>query len=490
MVNGNRLLNRINGRPHTVLGLVNADGTITYTPDDTLVENDPFTFTTTTDDGEKTYTVNMTVVPVSNDAPIMSSVTSHCIQEQSTAVTPYDLNLVVPAIKDATDDNGVSTGDNPERIGELRLALTGRLRATANAFNTNAGAVLVTASGVPLVNNGSGVYRVVIVDTSGSTTPSASYHHAGVPSGSGAVNYLTEAEDADISVKLGDHRHENFNLNVRATSYEVDGTTGQILTGVYGSSINLGNQSDDAVGIGARNSETIRVNVRAVTDNAVTTYDTVVISGTATLITAETGVTPTPPGASSYSVVRSNADRTADVTIYEDRYFNGKDIMNVSFADLDGSEVRSITIGNPVGSGGTIRIDSGSGFVTVAEGGFVIINANPAAAGQTGTESSFPDIRIASGDNVSGDITNITITINALDTDSDGAICGEPIAEADLTDNSVILNLHIPPRAGDVAAGNVSTAEDTAVAFLQHVRVTDTGTGDERINTVSFIVPR
>ncbi|WP_324517653.1 calcium-binding protein [Acinetobacter parvus] len=196
-----------------------------------------------------------------------------------------------------------------------------------------------------------------------------------------------------------------------------------------------------------------------------------------------------PPAASTYLVAYSNVDRTADVTIYEERYFNLKDIMNVSFDDLDGSEVRSITIGNPVGSGGTIRIDSGSGYVDVAEGTSITINARTGASGQTGDEASFPDIRIATPSNFSGDITNITITINALDTDSDGAICGAPIAEADLTDNSVILNLHIPPRAGDVAAGDVSTAEDTAVAFLQHVRVTDTGTGDERINTVSFTVP-
>ncbi|MFN3907075.1 MAG: Ig-like domain-containing protein [Acinetobacter junii] len=470
--------------------VVNADGTITYIPDADFSGNDPFTFTTTTDDGAKTYTVNMTVVPVSNDAPIMSSVTSHCIQEDSTAVTPYDLNLVVPAIKDATDDNGVLTGDNPERIGELRLALTG-LGATANAFNTNAGAVLVTASGVPLVNNGSGVYRVVIVDTSGSTTPSASYHHAGVPSGNGAVNYLTAAEYADISVKLGDHRHENFNLNVRATSYEVDGTTGQILTGVYGSNINLGNQADDALGAGARNSESITIRVRAVTDNAAVTYETAITSGTATLVAPEAdGVTLPPPAASTYLVAYSGAtNRTADVTIYEERYFNLKDIMNVSFADLDGSEVRSITIGNPVGSGGTIRIDSGSGFVDVAEDTTVTIYARTGVSGQTGNEASFPDIRIATPSNFSGDITNVTITINALDTDSDGSNCGGPIAEADLTDNSVILNLHIPPRAGDVVAGDVSTAEDTAVAFLQHVSVTDTGTGDERINSVSFTVP-
>jgi len=208
------------------------------------------------------------------------------------------------------------------------------------------------------------------------------------------------------------------------------------------------------------------VTVRAVTDNAVTTYDTAVTSGTAILVAPEAGgVTPLPPAASTYLVAYSNVDRTADVTIYEERYFNLKDIMNVSFADLDGSEVRSITIGNPVGSGGTIRIDSGSGFVDVAVGTTVTINART------------------------------RITINALDTDSDGAICGVPIAEADLTDNSVILNLHIPPRAGDVVAGNLATVEDTAVAFLQHVAVTDTtpaalATGPgERIDTVSFTVP-
>jgi hypothetical protein len=104
-------------------------------------------------------------------------------------------------------------------------------------------------------------------------------------------------------------------------------------------------------------------------------------------------------------------------------------------------------------------------------------------------------------------LNNIILTINAQDYDADGYYydhdnnSGTPLVfapanpatlgvpEADTNNNTVVLNLRVTPVAGDVAARNVSTAEDTAVAFLQDVRVTDTRTGDERINTVSFTVP-
>src|SRR3546814_5975056 len=54
------------------------------------------------------------------------------------------------------------------------------------------------------------------------------------------------------------------------------------------------------------------------------------------------------------------------------------------------------------------------------------------------------------------------------------------------------LPIYVNPVAGDVAAADVTTAEDTPVAFLAGVGVTDgggTGSGTEVIDSVSFEVP-
>src|SRR5690606_8032087 len=66
------------------------------------------------------------------------------------------------------------------------------------------------------------------------------------------------------------------------------------------------------------------------------------------------------------------------------------------------------------------------------------------------------------------------------------------VAEAVTSDNTVVLGLHVTPRAGDVrVTGNVTTPEDTPVVFLAGLQVTDTGTanGSEVITEVAFDVP-
>ena len=78
----------------------------------------------------------------------------------------------------------------------------------------------------------------------------------------------------------------------------------------------------------------------------------------------------------------------------------------------------------------------------------------------------------------SGDINNITITLRAQDTDSDSS--HTPNVEND----SVTLNIYVNPIAGDVKVSGVTTDEDTAVKFLQHLEVTDTD-GSEEITGIT-----
>ena len=120
----------------------------------------------------------------------------------------------------------------------------------------------------------------------------------------------------------------------------------------------------------------------------------------------------------------------AAVTLGEDKAINIKDILTANFADLDGSENRTLTLENPAGSGGTIRysVDGGTTWLPLASGAapVTVRIAKTGVDGQSGTISSFDDIRIAAPQNFAGDIgsTNkIKITITAADTDSDGAAC-------------------------------------------------------------------
>src|SRR3546814_18011636 len=96
---------------------------------------------------------------------------------------------------------------------------------------------------------------------------------------------------------------------------------------------------------------------------------------------------------------------------------------------------------------------------------------------------SFPPIVIGGEKDFSGDLDGIKITINAQDKDSDGYWDGsshvpglvDGTLEADTANNSVTLNVHVNPVAGDVAAADVTPPEATTVAFPAGVGVTHGG---------------
>jgi Ca2+-binding RTX toxin-like protein len=95
-----------NGQPLTISGTptapngtvtVNADGTITYTPDEDFNGTDTITYTVTDPDGNtSTSTVTVTVTPV-NDAPVAND---------DTATTPEDTPVVIGVLGNDTDPDG------------------------------------------------------------------------------------------------------------------------------------------------------------------------------------------------------------------------------------------------------------------------------------------------------------------------------------------------------------------------------------------------
>ena len=164
----------------------------------------------------------------------------------------------------------------------------------------------------------------------------------------------------------------------------------------------------------------------------------------------------------------NGSDTSYTATINEDTAFDlGALLTTVAFVDNDGSEIRSIILSNlPEGT-----IVNGAEIVGTSAT-IVWVNGEP-----------LPAISITPPHNFSGDMTNITVTLVAHDTDSDsthsdsGTVGTTTLGNTTIynTEDSVTLNLTVTPIADDVTLNNSSTSEDTAVKFLESLAVTDTG---------------
>ncbi|MHA7599224.1 Ig-like domain-containing protein [Alicycliphilus sp. T452] len=427
---------------------VDADGRVTYIPDPDYSGSDSFTYSITNDDGTiTTRTVDVTVTPVA-DAPDLGGNRTVGTDED----TPVPLGLTKPVITDGNDQNGSTTpGDHGERLGVITLTVEG-----ASGGNPPGTVELSTGSTalVPTATGGN-TYQIVIV--TGGTTPDTGLHASNIGSlATGQINYLTQAQYEAIMATPGTNRHENFRVGVQADSHEVDDSGNTLSAPVSASTTSY-----------------VGVSVRAVTDDAELKFDTSVTSGVAYL-----------------DGVLYAGDTAATLTLEEDTAVNIKGLLQAAYADMDGSERHWITITN--NSGEAIQVNG----VTVAAG------ATSAAINfpNGGYGNALPDVQIGGARDFSGDLNGIIVTIHAQDRDGDGwtsASTGTPtggnnasgVAEADTTNNAVTLSLRVTPVAGDVAANPVIADEDTEVHFLAGVRVTDTGTGSEVIDSVSFTVP-
>ena len=259
-------------------------------------------------------------------------------------------------------------------------------------------------------------------------------HTTGSASTSGVLQ-MTTAEFEALQVLPPAENAANFQVTVSVTSYEVD-ESGEPLSSVPGK----------------EGSTTVDVKVHAVTDPIELKID----------------------GKDSH-----------DLTVKEDSSYNLTPLLKVSLdtgadgntqADVDGSEHRWLEVtGLPVGStvNGTL-ITSTTQVVTLE------ITSKDA--------SSLPDIIVTPPKDFSGDITGITVTLKAQDIDPNGAQENGVVLS-----DSVTVNLHVEPVAGDVVVEHPKAiAEDTEVAFLAGVRVTDSGTagGTEVITKVQFELPQ
>ncbi len=232
-------------------------------------------------------------------------------------------------------------------------------------------------------------------------------HVTDVPTGDNdnGIYHLTQAEYEALVANPPAESGKNFTVTVEATSYEVD-ASGVKIPGV----------------VGASNTQVIDVDVQAVTDGA-------------TLATIETKLTVAEDGTIDLSTSLRPTLTSADVNAGN---------------DTDGSETYWYTItGLPIGT--VVTIDGVSTTISAD---------NPTVISSVSDSAAPPSIFVTPPANYSGNIDDITITLNSQDTDTDSA------GTIDIITSSVKLDLLVTPVADDVSVNDVTTLEDTAVAFL------------------------
>ncbi|NPT32847.1 hypothetical protein DDR56_20100, partial [Halomonas venusta] len=380
---------------------VNDDGTITYEPNEHYSGEDSFTYTTTTDNETKTFTVNVTVNPVA-DAPDLQGG-----NVQTDEDTPVALGLKAPSPVDTTDQNGAGTaGDNPELLGEITLS------------GIPSGTELLDGSGNVLwTSDSSNGGSLTIVLSDGAHID-------------GAVGDLTmtTAQYEALQVNPLAQSHENFTVDVSVTSYEVD-DSGNPLSGVNG----------------AESTAQVEVGVQAVTDDVDLTID-------------------------------GGGTHTASVD--EDGALDLGNLLGASFEDLDGSEERWLEISD-VPEGTSVTVNGST--ITAGDDGKIVIPASDLGDFGAGTSTQIPSsLTLTPPTDFSGDLDDITVTLKAQDRDSDA---GNP--DGAVKDDSVTLNIDTLPVADKPADISAEGPEDSEIAFLADLAVSDTD-GSETITAISI----
>ena len=390
--------------------------------------------------GQVTYTPN------SNYSGTDSFTYTITNDDGSFTTTTVNVTVTPVADKPNMDGTGASTGGNVTLPAvttneDTAVALGLKTPIVTDAIDQNGTGAgdaperlgSITLSGVPagaslLDGNNSDMVLATSTDSSLQIWLTDVSHPAGMTMPLGAVT-MTSSQFEALKVLPPAESGANFTITASVTSYEVD-DSGARLSAISG----------------AISTASVTVGVQAVTDGA-----TLTSTAPATMTWAE--------------------DTTLDLTSYLTAVRNNADGNGTS--DTDGSETYSYTISG-LPQGAVVNIN-GTDYTVDATG--------VAVTPYTSAFIASPTIKITPPLNYSGDMGTVSITLNGKDTDSDSS------GSISTVSSTVAIDLTVTPVAGDVVAGNVSTNEDIAVTFLQHVQDTDTGTGTEVINKVAFEIP-
>ncbi len=152
-----------------------------------------------------------------------------------TAKQNNNTTVSTPTLNGTGDYNGIQTGDNPERNGEITLTfINGNSVTGAKIFKsdgiTQVGADITTANQT---------LKIVIVTVSGdSSTIDYTYHHKDITASnpSGAI-YLTQAEYESLKIQHAEDNDTDIKIGISVTSYELDDNGKPLSTATYGTQV-------------------------------------------------------------------------------------------------------------------------------------------------------------------------------------------------------------------------------------------------------------
>ncbi|MCT7585642.1 Ig-like domain-containing protein [Aliarcobacter butzleri] len=395
--------------------LNNGDGTVKFTPSPDYSNYDftkspQFSYTVTDFDGdEATATVTVNVKPVA-DAPTIfvkniettedagntqegtnkvalelkvpslskdSDATSQTSPTGYTAKQNNNVTKTNPILDGTGDYNGTSTGDSPERNGEITLTFTNGSAVTgAKIFNG--------VTEVATINSVNQIVKIVIVKTSGGTDIDTDYHHNGtLPAKGGNVLYLTKSEYEGLKIQHSEDNDTDIKITINVTSYEVD-DSGKPLTG------NLATSSTTTADM--------TVIIKPVTDDIELTFDNATVNGETLGTISDDKKTFT------YKNI-DEGNKAIDLQALLSKTSGALNGIGGTKGDLDGSEKRTYIISD-IPAGTVIILDGNSYTVQDGKTSIEIPFTSNTKADPTFT-MKFPE-------NYSGTV-NAKITLSVID---------------------------------------------------------------------------
>ena len=418
---------------------INADGTVSYTPNegayDSLAagETTPDTFTYTVSDGEGgtvtgTATVNVTGT---NDAPTLVGSASADILEDAGSVTLDVLSTATDV--DASDVLSVASVTNGAN-GTVAINADGSVSYTPNAGAFDSLAVGETATDT---------FTYTISDGHGGTvTGTATVNVTGTndePTLIGSASADILEDDASVTLDVLATATDVDASDVLSVAAVTDGANGTVTINVDGSVTYTPNEGAyDSLADGETTTDEFTYTISDGHGGTVT--------GTATVNVTGTNDAPTLIGSASADILEDDASVTLDVL--------------ATATDVDASDTLSVAAVTD-GANGTVAINAdGTVSYTPNEGAY-----DSLAAGETTTDTFTYTVSDGEGGTVTG-----TATVTVTGTNDAPTLTGS--ASADILEDAGSVSLDVLSTATDV------DASDT----LSVAAVTDGANGTVAIN--------
>nr|WP_275853321.1 cadherin-like domain-containing protein [Sulfurimonas sp. SAG-AH-194-C20] len=354
--------------------LNNGDGTLTFTPStDYSGDTAGFTYSVSDTDGDTAAaTVSLTVTPKADGATIANGSASTL---EDTSVT---INLNAPVVKDATDINdinGATAQDASELLGLISLE---NMRSGVEILKGSDDSVLWTSTGT------SDIVYILLSDGPHTADTIAAFS-------ADANNItMTTAEFEALKVNPDAQEHNNIDIKMSVTEYEVD-DSGNILadSAVVGTN-------------GVTTTNNFLVDVEAVTDAISLAFDSELIDA------VDVGTISTTTIANDTFTYDATLSEGAGNTIDLKQLLSST--TGASVDSLDGSEYRSYIISG-VPEGTVVTFGDKSATADVAGE----LTISPSWNNDTNADVNFS---MTLPEQYSGTL-NATITLSVYDTDSD-----------------------------------------------------------------------